>query len=101
MKDATDVPLQTAEQAAHTLSAARRLTEYANMNAISDLETAIATAYAAFSGSTANVRINLSGIKAAQYNKRIREKLDTIQKQVEQDQKAAHSVLTARIGKQT
>lgn len=96
LKDATEVPLQTAEQAARTLSAGKRLAEYANLNAISDLETAVAAAYAGFAGSVANVRINLSGINDADYRKRIQEKLNALQSQVEQDQKDAHATLAAR-----
>jgi glutamate formiminotransferase/formiminotetrahydrofolate cyclodeaminase len=93
---ATEVPLETAEQAAGALSAARRLTEYATMNVISDLETAISAAHAGFLGALANVKVNLSGIKDAQYSKRIREKIEALQRQVEQDQKAAYSGLASR-----
>ena len=96
LKEATEVPLQTAEQAVRALSAGKRLAEYANVNAISDLETAIAAAYAGFAGSVANVRINLSGINDLGYRKRVQEKLDALQRQIEQDQKDAHSILASR-----
>ena len=96
LKEATEVPLQTAEQAAQALSAGKRLAEYANINAISDLETAIASAFAGFAGSVANVRINLSGINDAEYRKRTQERLTLLQRQIEQDQKAADSILAAR-----
>jgi glutamate formiminotransferase/formiminotetrahydrofolate cyclodeaminase len=96
LKEATEVPLQTAEQAARTLSAGKMLAEYANINAISDLETAIAAAYAGFAGSVANVRINLAGINDTEYRKRIQEKLNALRRQIEQDQKDAQSILAAR-----
>jgi glutamate formiminotransferase/formiminotetrahydrofolate cyclodeaminase len=93
---ATEVPLETAEQAARALSAAKRLVEYANMNAISDLETAISAAHAGFLGALANVKVNASEIKDAEYSKRIREKLDALQRQVEQDKRDAYSGLALR-----
>jgi glutamate formiminotransferase/formiminotetrahydrofolate cyclodeaminase len=96
LKDATEVPLQTAEQAVQTLSAGKRLAEHANINALSDLETAIAAAYAGFAGAVANVRINLPGIKDPECRKRIQEKLDTLQSQIEQDRKDTHSILAVR-----
>jgi glutamate formiminotransferase/formiminotetrahydrofolate cyclodeaminase len=96
LKDATTVPLRTAEQSANTLSAARRLVEYANINAISDLETAAAAAHAAFSGAASNVKINLPGISDADYGKHIREKLDALQGQLEADWTSARALLAAR-----
>jgi len=96
LRIATEVPLETAEQAARALSAAKRLVEYANMNAISDLETAIGAANAGFIGAVANVKVNLSGIKDAEYSKCIRDKLNALQRQVEQDQKDAYSGLASR-----
>ena len=97
LKYATDVPLQTADLAARTLSAARRLSEYANLNAISDLMTAIAAAYAGFSGAISNVRINLSEIKDGGYRKATLAKLEALQKQVEEDQRAAQSAVAKRM----
>ena len=96
LRIATEVPLDTAEQAACALSAAKRLVEYANMNAISDLETAIGAANAGFLGAVANVNVNLSGVKDAEYSKRIRDKLSALQRQVEQDQKDAYSGVALR-----
>jgi formiminotetrahydrofolate cyclodeaminase len=96
LKEATEVPLQTAEQAALALSAGKRLAEYANVNAISDLETAVAAAFAGFAGSVANIRINLSGVNDVGYRKRIQERLTALQRQVEKDQKDADSILAAR-----
>ena len=96
LRVATEVPLETAEQAAAALSAAKRLVEYANMNAISDLETAVVAADAGFLGAAANVKINLSGIKDADYGKRIRDKINELQLQAEQDRKDAYSGIASR-----
>ena len=93
---ATEVPLETAEQAAGALSAAKRLVQYANMNAISDLESAIGIAHAGFLGAVANVKINLSSIKDAERTKRVRVRLDALQGQVEQDRENAYSALASR-----
>lgn len=97
LRVATEVPLETAEQSARTLSTAKRLVEYANMNAISDLETAIGAANAGFLGAVANIKLNLSAVKDAEYSKLIRSKLDVLQKKVEQDQKDAYSGIASRI----
>ena len=96
MKTATEVPLETAERAAQALSAATRLIQYANMNAISDLETAIGAAYAAFLGALANVRINIAEIKDTEYGKSIQGKLAELQKGVERAQKEAYTGLASR-----
>jgi glutamate formiminotransferase/formiminotetrahydrofolate cyclodeaminase len=96
LKDATEVPLGTAEQAANTLSAAKRLVQYANINAISDLETAAAAAYAAFSGAASNVKINVPGINDVSYRERVKERLDALQAQLETDWSDARASLAAR-----
>jgi glutamate formiminotransferase/formiminotetrahydrofolate cyclodeaminase len=96
LKTATEVPLETAERAAQALSAATRLIQYANMNAISDLETAIGAAYAAFLGALANVRINIAAIKDTEYGKSIQGKLAELQKGVERAQKEAYTGLASR-----
>jgi len=96
LRDATEVPLETASQALGAVSAAKRLVEYANMNAISDLETAIVAANAGFQGAAANVKINLSGIKDADYNKRIRDKLNEMQLRLEEDRKNAYAGIASR-----
>jgi len=96
LKEATEVPLKTAEEAAKVLSAGKRLAEYANLNAVSDLETALATAYGGFEGAAANVRINLRGITDGDYRKRVQEMLNALQREAERDRKDAYAVLTAR-----
>jgi glutamate formiminotransferase / formiminotetrahydrofolate cyclodeaminase len=93
---ATEVPLETAGYAAGVLSVARRLAEHANINAISDLESAIAAAHAGFLGSIANVNVNLSGIKDAEYRSRIQDRLGALSEQVEQDLKHASSIVASR-----
>jgi formiminotetrahydrofolate cyclodeaminase len=96
LQTATEVPLQSAEQAARTLSAARRLIDHANMNAISDLESAIGIAHAGFQGAVANVKINLSSIKDTEYTKQIGERIDVLQTQVQEDRDKAYSALALR-----
>jgi glutamate formiminotransferase/formiminotetrahydrofolate cyclodeaminase len=98
MRVATEVPLETADQSAHALSCAKKLVEYANMNAISDLETAIGAAHVGFLGAAANVRINLPGIKDVEYGKRIRERLSALERRVEQDRREAYDGLRSRVG---
>ena len=96
LRGATEVPLATAEQAAGALSTANGLVQYANLSAISDLETAIAAANAGFLGAVANVKINLSSIRDVEYGRRIRGEVDRLQKQVEQDRKKAYSRIAGR-----
>jgi glutamate formiminotransferase/formiminotetrahydrofolate cyclodeaminase len=96
LKGATEAPLQTAEQAAQILSTVQRLAACANLNAISDLETATAAAYAGFLGAVANVRINLSGLKDADYRRRVQDRINTLQLQVERDQNETRSIISKR-----
>ena len=93
---ATEVPFETARQAAYTLSIAKSLIEHANMNAISDLETAIGAANAGFLGAAANVKINLAGLKDTEFTNSIQEKLNSLQNQVNKDLKDANSAIELR-----
>jgi len=96
LKAATQIPLETAERAASTMSAARKLAEYASLNAISDLQTAIALAHSGFVGSTANVMINLPGIKNPEYRRQVEDELKGLQSQVEHDKPEALAVIASR-----
>jgi len=96
LKGATEVPLQTADQAARTLSVARKLAGSASMSAISDLETAVDAAYASFSGALSNVRINLSAISDSEYRKHTEARVGALQQQVEQDRREARSTISRR-----
>ena len=96
LKGATEVPLQTADQAARTLSIARKRAACASMSAISDLETAVDAAYASFSGALSNVRINLSAISDSEYRKHTEARVGALQQQVEQDRREARSTISRR-----
>jgi glutamate formiminotransferase/formiminotetrahydrofolate cyclodeaminase len=96
LKDAAQVPLETAELAARTAYAARNLTEYANVNALSDIRTAIFLAQAGFQGASANVATNVTGIKETEYRKHTEQKLNELQNQVEKNTSEALRVLTTR-----
>ena len=96
LKDAAQVPLETAEFAARTVYAARNLTEYANVNALSDIRTAIFLAHAGFQGASANVATNVTGIEETEYRKHTEQKLNELQNQVEKNTSEALRVLTTR-----
>ena len=96
LKGAAEVPLKTAEQAAKILSEAKSFAEFANENALSDLQTAIHLAYASAHGAISNVTINLHGIKDEDYRKQTKTKLDAIQRQTENDKSEGLSTLAKR-----
>jgi len=96
LKYAAQVPLETAELAAHTVHAASKLSEYANVSALSDIRTAIFLAQAGLQGAGANVATNLTGIKETEYRKKTEQKLNELQNQVEKNTSEALRVLTTR-----
>lgn len=96
LKDAAQVPLETAEFAARIVYAARKLAEYANLNALSDIRTAIFLAQAGFQGASANVATNVTGVKDTEYRNHTEQKLNELQKQVEKNTSEASSVLATR-----
>jgi formiminotetrahydrofolate cyclodeaminase len=96
LRGATEVPLQTAESATRVLSLAKSLSHFCNENAFSDLETAVFLAHASSLGALSNVAINLAGIRDEEYQKRIRSRLEAIQKQIEQDKSAAIATIASR-----
>jgi len=96
LKDAAQVPLETAEFAARIIYVASKLAEYANVNALSDIRTAIFLAQAGFQGASANVATNLTEIKDAEYRKQTEQKLNELQNQVEKHTSEALRRLTMR-----
>ncbi len=96
LKSAADVPLTTAQTASKVLSLANVLSEYANENALSDLQTAVFVAHASVMGALANVTINLARIKDADYVKRMRLEIENLQSQIEREKSDALSKLSSR-----
>jgi len=96
LKDAAQVPFETAELAARTVTAARKLAEYANVSALSDIRTSIFLAQAGFQGASANVATNLTGIKETEYRKQTEQKLNELRTQVETNTSEALRVLSTR-----
>jgi glutamate formiminotransferase/formiminotetrahydrofolate cyclodeaminase len=96
LKGAAEVPLTTAENAARALSLAKSLSECANENALSDLQTAIFLAHASVIGALSNVTINLVGMKDEEYQKKTRSKIEAIHKQIEKDKTEAIQAIASR-----
>jgi formiminotetrahydrofolate cyclodeaminase len=90
------VPLATAENAAQVLSLSKSLSDCANENALSDLQTATFLAYASAMGALSNVTINLIGVRDEEYQNRIRSRVDLVQKQTEEDKNGAIDTLASR-----
>jgi formiminotetrahydrofolate cyclodeaminase len=67
LKEATTVPMEVAEAATRVRAAAAKLATEVPAKFSSDLETAVALAEAARTGSMANVRINLGSIQDAEF----------------------------------
>ena len=96
LREACTVPLETASNSAQVLTAAKKLAPCANLNALSDLQTALSLAQAGLTGAAANVAINLPGIKDVQFRKETEESLRSIEKNAEADRSEALKILTAR-----
>jgi glutamate formiminotransferase/formiminotetrahydrofolate cyclodeaminase len=96
LREACTVPLETATESGHVLAAAKKLAPCANLNALSDLQTAISLAQAGLTGAAANVAINIPGIKDAQFRKETEDKLHSIEKMAESDRIEALKVLASR-----
>jgi glutamate formiminotransferase/formiminotetrahydrofolate cyclodeaminase len=96
LKQATEVPLTTAENAAQVLSLAKSLSDCANENAVSDLQVAIFLAHASVMGAISNVAINLSGVRDEEYRKGTSSRVGLVQKQSELDKKEAMDRLASR-----
>lgn len=96
LRGAAEVPLTTAENAARTLSVAKSLTDCANENALSDLQTAIFLAHSSVMGAISNVTVNLAEVKDEKYRNETRSKIQAIQKQTEQDKMEAIDSIASR-----
>jgi glutamate formiminotransferase/formiminotetrahydrofolate cyclodeaminase len=96
LRGATEVPLETAESATRVLSLAKSLSDFCNEKAFSDLQTAVFLAHASTMGALSNVATNLAGIRDEEYQKRIRSRLEAIQKQIDQDKSAAIETIASR-----
>jgi len=96
LKEASTVPLETADAAGLVLVAARNLAHCANLNALSDLQTAISLAQAGLAGAAANIAINLPGIKNAQFREEVERNLHSIEKAAEKNRLEAIEVLASR-----
>jgi len=94
---ATDVPLKTAEVATAVIELASQLSKSANMNAISDLQTAIYVGYASAQGALANVNINLAQIKDEKYCAEMQSKISAIQTEVKRQKSQALDTIEARV----
>jgi glutamate formiminotransferase/formiminotetrahydrofolate cyclodeaminase len=96
LKRASEVPLKTAQIAAAVIELARQLSKSGNMNAISDLETAIYVGYASAEGALANVHINLRQIRDEEYCAQMRSKISAIQIDLDRHKTEALDTITAR-----
>jgi glutamate formiminotransferase/formiminotetrahydrofolate cyclodeaminase len=96
LKGAAEVPLKTAEHTTRVLSSANKLAEFANENALSDLQTAIYLANAGTLGAISNVTINLASIKDEDYKRRLRTKVEAIRKQIERETSEALAAIARR-----
>ena len=97
LRKAAEVPLKTAELASAVLELAGQLSESANMNAISDLQSAIYLSHASAQGALANVQINLTQIKNEEYCSETRSKIATIQTKLDRDKSQGLETITSRI----
>lgn len=97
LKYAADIPLATAENCARTLSLARSLSQLANENVLSDLQTALFLSHASTMGALSNVEINLANIKDQEYRKETRARIEEIQKRLEQDKTEALKAISSKM----
>ncbi len=78
LKEATEVPLQTARYSYEVLKLAGALLKDCNPRLITDVGVAAKMAEAAVEGALLNVRVNLSSIKDEEYEKEILEAADKL-----------------------
>jgi glutamate formiminotransferase/formiminotetrahydrofolate cyclodeaminase len=96
LKNAAEVPMTTAAAATEVLGLAVRLAGSSNINAVSDLETAISLGHSAALGALSNVSINLSGIKDEKYRLGMHERLGKVQQEIEEMRSKALGILASR-----
>jgi formiminotetrahydrofolate cyclodeaminase len=80
LKQATSVPLDTAQKAREVADIVATLKPITNPNMASDLTVADALARAAIVGALANVEINLSSLKDATFADEVRSKVGQLQR---------------------
>ncbi|MCI0653678.1 MAG: cyclodeaminase/cyclohydrolase family protein [Methylococcaceae bacterium] len=67
LKAATDVPLACAKASAEVIALSRSVAEKGNLNVISDAGVAVLAGFAALKAAALNVKINIGGIKDADF----------------------------------
>lgn len=67
LKAAADVPLECARASAEVIALSRAVAENGNLNVISDAGVAVLAAFAALKAAALNVKINIGGIKDADF----------------------------------
>ncbi|MCI0734532.1 MAG: cyclodeaminase/cyclohydrolase family protein [Methylococcaceae bacterium] len=67
LKAATDVPLECAKASAEVIKLSRSVAEKGNLNVISDAGVAVLAGFAALKAAALNVKINIGGIKDAEF----------------------------------
>ena len=78
LKDASDVPMRTAEKCVEVMDLCRPVAEKGNINAVSDVGVGILIAEAGLRSAALNVLINLGMIKDEKFVNEIRKKLDKL-----------------------
>lgn len=78
LRDATEVPLRSAEQAAQLFKLAVHVAEKGNKNAVSDVGAGVCMADAALESAMLNVEINLSMLDDKEFPAEVRERLDDL-----------------------
>jgi glutamate formiminotransferase/formiminotetrahydrofolate cyclodeaminase len=96
LKKAAEIPLATAQHASAVIDLARQLSTDANLNAISDLQTAIYVAHASALGALANVNINLAGTKDHEYRSQMQSRVAAIQTELDRNKSEALNVIAKR-----
>ncbi|GAP63401.1 hypothetical protein ARMA_1824 [Ardenticatena maritima] len=99
LKEATEVPLRMAEQAARLFELAVPLAEKGNKNAISDAGAGVQLANAAFETALLNVAINLSLLDDEAFAAQVRERVEALRAvQAEYKDKAVETVYRRILG---
>lgn len=97
LRKAADIPMATAKSSSEVINLAVKLAADANMNAISDLQSAVFLAHSSVLGALANVTINLPGIKDEHYRTQIQTKMEIIKKQMDVDESTFTKILDSRL----
>lgn len=97
LKTASEVPLKTAENSSAIVELAGELSNIANVNAISDLQTAIYVGHASALGALANVHINLTRIKDEEYCSKMQSEISAIQVNLDHHKSKALNSISARM----